>query len=110
MNLTTDQRRILAHVVVDADVWWAHAQALALANYNEVVAKLEALNGTEKPEVKIALEKDVLFTPEMRATAFLQQKLARWTPDYETERVRPQYKTRAERHAIEVQRDRGAPQ
>ncbi len=65
MALTTEQRAILAHTVVDPDAWMAHAVETFGAD----------------------------------ATTMLENKVARIKPEYEAEKAKPAYKTRAERDA-----------
>ena len=68
MELTQEERDILAHVVVDPDAWVAHA---------------------------------VSVRGEEQAVKDLAAKVARWKPEYEKAKESIDYKTRAERDAIE---------
>lgn len=44
-----------------------------------------------------AVEARLALTPAQRAQQFLAEKCARWKPEFDRERVKPQYKARAER-------------
>lgn len=70
--MTNDERAILSHVVVDPDAWWAHAQVWATAKYGKELGAATA---------RLALT----------------NKVAKWRPDAERDRMKPNYKTRAER-------------
>ena len=37
-NLTTNERNVLAHVVIDPDAWWAHANTIAKIDPGDALA------------------------------------------------------------------------
>ena len=37
-NLTTNERNVLAHVIIDPDAWWAHANTIAKIDHDDALA------------------------------------------------------------------------
>jgi hypothetical protein len=68
MELSTEDREILAHVVEDPDAWLTHA---------------------------------VNTFGEEKAALCLANKVEKWKPVYEAEKVKPDYMNRVQRDAIE---------
>tara|TARA_R110000765_G_scaffold67804_2_gene130945 strand:- start:513 stop:731 length:219 start_codon:yes stop_codon:yes gene_type:complete len=67
--LTVNERAVLAHMVVDPDAWWAHANAK------------DGSDGKREIDHEVALA----------------EKVTRWQADYDTALAAGNYQTRAER-------------
>ena len=72
--MTLEEKNVLSYIVLNADEWDAHQRAHFIAKYGQKI-------GTEI------------------ADRNLSAKVARWKPEYEREKVKPNYEARAQREA-----------
>lgn len=72
--MTPEQKAVLGHVVIDAAAWDAHQRAHFIAKHGQE-------EGTKIADANLAA------------------KVARWKPEYDREKLKPNYETRAQREA-----------
>ena len=112
MELSKEDRDVLAHVVIDPDVWVIQAFEGFSHQWNKEKERLERLNELIEqgkqidPQQKEYYEKRLLSTPEMRVNEALRAKVDRWRPVYLAEKKKPNYKNRVERDVVEEEERR----
>lgn len=106
MELSVEDRAVLAHVVIDPDAWVAHALVWSEEQWQHEKDELDKLNahltaGKQiDPNQKARIEKNLLVTAAMRFERAFRGKIDRWRPEYEAQKDAPGYQTRAEHEQV----------